>query len=86
MVYLMKTTILLPDDLYGSLKRRAAEKHVTVSSLIETAIRRTLEEEISPRPPFRLRKCAVSGSGLSPEFAGAEWGTLRGAIYEGRGE
>jgi hypothetical protein len=82
----MKTTIVLPDDLFAQVKRAAESRGITIKSLIESALRASLAEESSPRPPFRLRDCAVGGEGLSAEFAEGDWATLRRAIYEGRGE
>lgn len=86
MVSHMKTTVVLPDDLFAALKRQASSRGVTVKSLVETAIRRSLEADSSPAPPFRLRKRVVDGSGVSAEFAGADWADVRRVIYEGRGE
>lgn len=81
----MKTTIVLPDDLFAELKRLAATEGVTIKGLVENAVRRTLAERQRPAPQFKLRDCAVGGDGLSPEFAQAEWGSFREAIYDGPG-
>ena len=82
----MKTTVVLPDDLFAALQRQASSRGVTVTSLVETAICRFLEADASAPQPFRLRKRVVDGSGVSPEFAGADWGDVRRVIYECRGE
>jgi hypothetical protein len=81
----MRTTINLPDDLMSTLKRRAATNGMTVTSMIERAIRRTLDDETQPRKRFRLRDGSVGGEGLTPEFAGGDWSRIREAIYEGQG-
>jgi hypothetical protein len=81
----MKTTMNLPDDLMSALKARAIASGVTVTSLVERAIRRTLDEEAQTRKRFRLRDGSVAGEGLSPEFAEGDWSKIREAIYEGQG-
>jgi hypothetical protein len=86
MVSHMKTTIVLPDDLFAQVKRTADARGITIKSLIELAIRDALTAEEGTRPEFRLRDCSVGGEGPTPEFRDGDWATLRRAIYEGRGE
>jgi hypothetical protein len=81
----MKTTIEIADPLMLEVKRFASERHRTVRSVMEDALRRYIEEELQPRRPFKLRDASVGGSGLRPEFAGAGWDKIRDAIYEGHG-
>jgi len=49
----MKTTIELPDDLFVAAKKRAAELHCSLRTLIERGLRTELEE---PRGVARRRR------------------------------
>ena len=62
----VRTTISLSDGLAADVKRRAAEKGVSVSALIESLVRAGLhaEEARTAVPEFRL--VTVSGSGVMP--------------------
>jgi hypothetical protein len=44
MVSHMKTTIILPDPVAGRLKHEAARRGVTMSVLVEEALRRLLDQ------------------------------------------
>ena len=51
----MRTTITLPEPLLRNAKRRAAEKGVTLSVLLEDALRQRLASEPAKSArPFRL--------------------------------
>jgi len=41
----MRTTVRLDDDLLAAAKQRAAAEHVTLTALIEDALRRTLASQ-----------------------------------------
>jgi hypothetical protein len=61
----MRTTLRLPDELYGDVRRRSLEDGVTVTSFIEQAIRRALsQDERSPRERFVVQP--FEGSGTHP--------------------
>ncbi len=49
----MKTTIELPDDLFVAAKKRAAELHCSLRTLIERSLRTELEK---PRGVARRRR------------------------------
>lgn len=52
----MKTTINLPDELYGEVRRRAAEEGRTVTSFLEQALRDALaRQEAGEKPPFVVK-------------------------------
>lgn len=51
----MRTTIIVKDALLKAAKRRAAELDVSLSGLIEQALRAELERPPAPRRRFRLR-------------------------------
>jgi metal-responsive CopG/Arc/MetJ family transcriptional regulator len=61
----MRTTLSLDDNLMRAAKRRAAETGQTLSSVIETALRETLEQEKKTKHSFRLRWITVKG-GVQP--------------------
>jgi hypothetical protein len=50
----VRTTVNLPEPLLESAKRRAAARGVTVSTVIEDALRIHLREGEASAPPFRL--------------------------------
>ena len=45
MLMRMKTTLILPDSLVRSLKRRAVERGTTLSQVVAEALRRGLQSE-----------------------------------------
>ena len=65
MLFFMKTTLNLDDDLMGVVKRHAAETGCTVSSMIETALRELLRQENRTDCSYRLRWPTVRG-GVQP--------------------
>ena len=80
----MKTTVEISEALLDEAKKLAARERTTLKRLIEQGLRRVLAERKRARP-FRLRKAAFKGRGLSAEAARLGWGRLRELAYEGRG-
>ena len=80
----MKTTVEIADSLLASAKRLAVQRGTTLRALVETGLRRVLEES-ERREPFRLRDASFDGRGLQPEFRDGDWDRIRDASYEGRG-
>lgn len=67
MLICMRTTLLLPDDLYREVKRVAADDGRTVTSFVEEALRAALarrDERPADRPRYRVTP--VSGRGTQP--------------------
>src|SRR5665647_3057256 len=64
MLICMRTTLMLPDDLYRQVKRAAAEGDRTVTSFVEAALRAALTRHAdaahAPHEPYRV---APTGSG-----------------------
>ena len=63
----MRTTVRLPDDLLAEAKKRAAERGVSFTRLVEEALRESLSRDRASdgeRKPARLT--TVDGSGLQP--------------------
>ncbi len=64
MLICMRTTILLPDELYRATKTLAANEGRTMTSLIEEALRTRLAGVDRERVPFRID--AFDGGGARP--------------------
>lgn len=80
----MKTTIELPDDLLERSKAVARRENSTLKALIEEGLRMALRARTRRKAaPFVLQP--YQGDGLSPEFVGAGWETIRDEIYRDRG-
>ena len=60
----MRTTVSLPEPLLENAKRRAAARGVTLSAVIEDALRSHLTEAEASAPPFRLH--TVRGRLVNP--------------------
>jgi len=67
MLICMRTTLILPDDLYREVKRAAADDGRTVTSLVEEALRTALARRFAPasdRATYRV--APVGGRGPQP--------------------
>lgn len=80
----MKTTVDITASLLVSAKKLAAQRGTTLRALIETGLRRVLDDT-ERGEPFRLRDESFAGRGLQPEFREGSWERIRDAAYEGRG-
>jgi hypothetical protein len=61
----VRTTITLPEPLLRNAKRRAAEQGITLSKLLEDALRRQMAQKPPVRPrTFRLH--VVHGKAVRP--------------------
>ncbi|MCL2831281.1 MAG: DUF2191 domain-containing protein [Betaproteobacteria bacterium] len=80
----MKTTIELPDALFGQARHYADTHNMTMKALIEQSLREIMAKK-EKKPKFKLRDGSVGGNGLTPEFQNAPWEKFLDAIYEGRG-
>jgi hypothetical protein len=63
----MKTTVELPDDLFVSAKKAAAERRTTLRDLIERGLRRELAAPTAPERRKRIQWVTVDG-GLPPDL------------------
>ncbi len=63
MIIRMKTTLVLPDNLVRTIKRRAAERGTTLSQIVAEALTRGLEIapaiDLAPLPTHRMGKPRV---------------------------
>jgi hypothetical protein len=78
----MKTTVEMPDALFTEVKKYASAHGLTMREVIETSLRRTLEQESGAKKRFRLRDGSFKGNGMYP---GLDWPAIRKLIYVGRG-
>ncbi|MEN8182900.1 MAG: CopG family transcriptional regulator [Myxococcota bacterium] len=51
----MRTTLRIDDDIFRELKKRATSEGVTLSELVNLALRQSLSTEKRPRRVFRQR-------------------------------
>lgn len=63
MIIHMKTTLIIPDQLFRELKRRAARRRTTLSAVVAEALRRGLDvrstAELPPLPVHRMGRPRV---------------------------
>jgi hypothetical protein len=64
--YLMRTTLTIDSHVLAEFKRQAAEKHRTISSLVEDALREHLSRERDQAATKALDFPIVGGSGVAP--------------------
>ncbi|WP_137844209.1 ribbon-helix-helix protein, CopG family [Microbacterium sp. 2FI] len=58
----MRTTVILPDELYRQVKQRARAEDRTVTSFMEEALRRELaRRELSRPEPYVVRPTGAGG-------------------------
>jgi hypothetical protein len=69
MITSMRTTVVIDDALLRLAKRRAAERDVTVSDVVNEALREALRERTSSAPPFTFVTYGEAGRGLRHEPA-----------------
>jgi hypothetical protein len=72
----MKTTVEIPDAVLDEAREVAAREGTTVRALIETGLRREIQER-KRRVRFRLRRASFKGRGLQPEAAGVSNSMMR---------
>jgi hypothetical protein len=54
MITCMRTTLVLDDTLLRQAKRRAAERDITVSEVVNEALRESFRDAMPAAPPFSL--------------------------------
>jgi hypothetical protein len=62
----VRTTVTLSDALFAKAKRQAAQDNVTLSELVEAALRDRLLRPRSPEPPPPFRLVTFGEGGLQP--------------------
>lgn len=61
----MKTTLNLDDQLFRAAKKLAAERGITLTQVVEDALRAALAPA-AQKKPYRLRMFTVKGKGPLP--------------------
>ena len=69
MLILMRTTLIIDDSLLRQAKRRAAERNVTVSDVVNDALRASLERPPQAAPPFSMVTYGRGAPGVHHEPA-----------------
>ncbi len=54
MISRMRTTLILDDGLLRQAKRRAVERNLTVSAVVNEALRESLSRTVPEAPPFKM--------------------------------
>jgi antitoxin component of RelBE/YafQ-DinJ toxin-antitoxin module len=54
-MHTMRTTLRIDDDLFRELKKRASREGLTLSELVNLALRQSVRSEERPRRAFRQR-------------------------------
>ena len=65
-VLYMRTTIRINDDVLRAAKKAAVERDISLTKLIEEALREKLEYRSEPVKNRRVRLTTFSGNGLQP--------------------
>lgn len=63
----MRTTLVLDDALLRQARRRAAERDLTVSEVVNEALRETFGRPVPEAPPFSMATYGRSGRGVRHE-------------------
>lgn len=80
----MKTTIEISDNLLIQAKQLAHEQKVTLRSIVEEGLTKTLQERAQLRDQ-PIQPVVFEGNGLKTDFKDASWQAMREAAYEGYG-
>lgn len=78
----MTTTVEIPDGLFEQVQQFAQTHDLTLDEVLETGLRKAIDEEKAPAEPFRLRDTSVGEGGMVKDFT---WPEMLDIIYEGRG-
>jgi len=67
MIICMRTTLILDDALLRQARRRAVERNLTVSDIVNEALRDSLGRPAPAAPPFFMTTYGKAGRGLRHE-------------------
>ncbi len=54
MLFFMRSTVIIEDELFKKAKRHAAERGTTLSEFVNQALRESLAKPEAAAPPFRM--------------------------------
>ncbi len=80
----MKATIDIADHIFIRSKELAHQEHMALKELVEQGLECMLEAK-DKKSSDSIKPVTFKGKGLSPQFRGASWDSIRQAAYEGRG-
>ena len=83
MVFCMKTTVELNDDLLRRAKQVAATEGTTLRALLESGLRSELVAR--EQREYSLIDASVAGHGVQAGVGEGDWDLIRDLIYSGRG-
>jgi Bacterial antitoxin of type II TA system, VapB len=69
MLIRMRTTLIIDDGLLRQAKRRAAERNLTVSDVVNEALRASLDRPRQAAPPFSMVTYGRGAQGVHHEPA-----------------
>ena len=69
MIICMRTTLVLDDTLLRQAKRRAAERNLTVSDVVNEALRDSFGRPVPAAPPFSMATYGKADRGVRHEPA-----------------
>jgi hypothetical protein len=67
MIICMRTTLVLDDSLLRQAKHRAAERSITVSDVVNEALRESLGRPAPSAPPFSMITYGAAGPAVHHE-------------------
>jgi hypothetical protein len=76
----MKTTLEISDALFLRAKSFAQREQTTLRALTEEGLTKILDER-QVAGPLKIKPVTFKGKGLSPEFQGVDWPTIRDTAY-----
>jgi hypothetical protein len=79
----LKTTIEISDPLLRKAKALARRRGTTLRELVESGLRKVLED--ARAPSFELEDRSVPGQGLAEGLDYGEWAKILERAYEDRG-
>ena len=80
----MRITINLPDELLEQVRCAARKEGVSLRRLFEEGLHRVLHARQNA-VRRQLNIPSYGGTGLTPEFEGADWNKIRDTIYNEHG-
>ena len=85
----MKTTVEIPEGLFGDLKRMCVEQGITLKDMLTAMVTKIVVEQRSSwvkGEGFRLRQASYAGGTSRDGVDLSDWAAVRRSIYTGRGE
>ena len=79
----MRTTIDIPDQIMHRLKAHVEQSGLSIKEVVSQAISLYFSQKAEvKKTQFTLSDGSVDGEGLSSDFQGKGWESIRDAVYE----